>query len=69
MGNLKKEHIFILIDILIIVSLNFLIWSGSLYLLSSFENNGLVFIAVRVLLNALFLPLIYFYLTIKFETI
>jgi hypothetical protein len=66
-GVIKKEHIFILLDIIIIVSLNLLIWSGSMFLLSSFENNSLVFVAVRVLLNALFLPVIYFYLTIKYR--
>ncbi|WP_071396392.1 hypothetical protein [Bacillus tuaregi] len=63
----KKEHISILLDIFIVLSLNLLVWSGSLYLLANFENNSLVYITVRVLLNALFFPLIYFYLTIKYR--
>lgn len=64
---IKQENIFILFDVLIILSLNVLVWSGSLYLLEGFENNNLVFIAIRVLLNALVFPLIYFYLTIKYR--
>lgn len=64
---MKKEHISILLDIFIVLSLNLLVWSGTLYLLANFENNSLVYITVRVLLNAIFLPLIYFYLTIKYR--
>ncbi len=64
---LKKEHVFILLDVLIIVSLNVLVWSGSLYLLANFENNTLVFITLRSLVNALIFPLIYFYLTFKYR--
>ncbi|ESU34315.1 hypothetical protein G3A_01700 [Bacillus sp. 17376] len=44
-----------------------LVWAGSLYLLEGFENNNLVYISIRVLINALFLPLIYIYLTIKYR--
>jgi len=64
---MKKEHILILLDIFIVLSLNLLVWSGSLYLLAGLENNGLVYITVRALLNALLFPLIYFYLTIKYR--
>ncbi len=64
---MKKEHILILLDILIVLSLNLLVWSGSLYLLAGFENNSLVYITIRALLNALFFPLVYFYLTIKYR--
>lgn len=66
-GIVRSEHLFILLDLLIILSLNLLVWSGSLYLLASFENNTLVFITIRVLLNALFFPLIYFYLIMKYR--
>jgi hypothetical protein len=62
-----KEHIFLLLDVLIIVSLNVLVWSGSLYLLSSFENNTLVFIVLRALINSLVFPIVYFYLTFKYR--
>ncbi|HHY71923.1 MAG TPA: hypothetical protein GX497_01565 [Bacillus bacterium] len=64
---IKSEHIFILIDLLIIVSFNLLVWSSLLYLLSSFENNNLVYITIRVLVNAVVFPLIYFYLAIKYR--
>ncbi|RFU67767.1 hypothetical protein D0469_13650 [Peribacillus saganii] len=64
---LKEEHIFILLDVLIIAALNLLVWSGSLYLLADFENNSFVYIIVRVLLNAFLFPLIFFYLTIKYR--
>ncbi|MGI8386739.1 hypothetical protein [Robertmurraya sp. P23] len=62
-----KEHIFLLLDVLIIVSLNVLVWSGSLYLLSGFENNTLVFIVLRALINSLVFPIVYFYLTFKYR--
>jgi len=63
----KKENIFILLDVLIILFLNVLVWFGSLYLLAGFENNNLVYLTIRVLLNALLFPLIYFYLTLKYR--
>lgn len=66
-GMMKQENIFILLDVLIILSLNVLVWSGSLYLVAGFENNTFVYISMRVLLNAMFFPLIYFYLTIKYR--
>lgn len=62
-----KEHIFLLLDVLIIVSLNVLVWSGSLYLLSGFENSTLVFIVLRALINSLVFPIVYFYLTFKYR--
>lgn len=66
-GIIKKEHIFILLDVLIIVSLNVLVWSGSLYLIANFENNTIVFITLRAVINALLFPLIYFYLSLKYR--
>lgn len=35
----KEENIFILNDLLIIVSLNVFVWSGALYIVQGFENN------------------------------
>lgn len=64
---MKREHIFILLDVLIIVSLNVLVWSGSLYFIDQFENNNLVYITLRALINSLLFPLIYFYLTFKYR--
>ncbi|KAB2330087.1 hypothetical protein [Bacillus mesophilum] len=64
---IKREHIFLFIDVLIIVSLNVLVWSGSLYLLGGFENNTLVFIVLRALINSLIFPVVYFYLTFKYR--
>lgn len=64
---IKREHIFLLIDVLMIVSLNVLVWSGSLYLLGGFENNTLVFIVLRALINSLIFPVVYFYLTFKYR--
>ncbi|WP_080848717.1 hypothetical protein [Cytobacillus gottheilii] len=66
-GIIKREHIFLFIDVLIIVSLNVLVWSGSLYLLGGFENNTLVFIVLRALINSLIFPVVYFYLTFKYR--
>jgi hypothetical protein len=63
----KNEHVFILLDVIIIVSLNVLVWSGSLYLLESFENNTFVFVTLRALVNALIFPILYFYLTYKYR--
>ncbi|WP_458415052.1 hypothetical protein ACNQFZ_09740 [Schinkia sp. CFF1] len=63
----KDENIFLFIDILIVLSVNLLIWSGSLYLISNFENNNLVYLTIRVLSNAIFFPFLYFYLTVKYR--
>ncbi|QPC48279.1 hypothetical protein [Mangrovibacillus cuniculi] len=65
--TLKKEHLFIFLDILLILCLNYLIWSGAVYLIDSFENNTFVYMLIRSLLNAIFLPIIYFYLFYKYR--
>lgn len=63
----KEENIFILNDLLIIVSLNVFVWSGALYIVQGFENNLFFFIILRSLINALLFPFIYIYLTIKYQ--
>lgn len=63
----KEENIFILIDLLIIVSLNVFVWSGALYIVQGFENNLFFYIILRSLINALLFPFIYIYLTIKYQ--
>lgn len=64
---LKEENIFILIDLLIIISLNLFVWSGALYIVKGFENNMFFFIILRCIINALVFPVIYIYLTIKYQ--
>lgn len=67
-GNvLIKENFFILIDLLIILSINLLAWSGITFLLSSFDNNFYVYVISRSLINAALFPLIYIYLTLKYK--
>ncbi|MDE3840774.1 hypothetical protein C0966_15980 [Bacillus methanolicus] len=63
----KKEHIFILLDILLLISLNVLAWAGATYLVANFENNTMVYILLRAIINSIIFPLVYFYLTIKYR--
>ncbi|WP_148709102.1 hypothetical protein [Falsibacillus albus] len=64
-----KDNIFILLDLLIIISLNLLVWSAISNMIQGFNNNLFVYIILRAFLNALILPLIYIYLTLKYRTI
>ncbi|MFE8703876.1 hypothetical protein ACFYKX_25215 [Cytobacillus sp. FJAT-54145] len=64
---IKNEHIFIIVDVLILLSLNVLVWSGSFYLVANFENNTFVYIILRALTNSLLFPILYFYLTLKYR--
>lgn len=66
-NTIKNEHILIYIDLLIIGSLNVLVWSGLTYLMQGFENNQFAYISLRAIINSLLLPFIYFYLTIKYR--
>lgn len=63
-----KENIFILFDLLIIVSINLLVWAGISILLNSFDNNFYVYAFTRSLINVALFPLIYIYLTIKYKS-
>jgi hypothetical protein len=62
-----SENIFILLDVVIIVCLNYLVWSGVTYIVADFENNQLVYVTLRAFVNALLFPLIYIYLTVKYR--
>ncbi|GIN88498.1 hypothetical protein J6TS2_48840 [Heyndrickxia sporothermodurans] len=64
---IKEENFFLLIDLVIIISLNLLAWSGMVYLVGGFENNMLVFIILRSLINALVFPILYIYLAVKYR--
>lgn len=65
---LMKENIFILFDLLIIVCINLLVWTGVSLLLNSFDNNFYVYAFTRSLINVALFPLIYIYLTIKYKS-
>ncbi|MEI5907458.1 hypothetical protein WAK64_10355 [Bacillus spongiae] len=65
---LLAENIFILIDLLLIVSINLLVWAGISFLLNSFDNNHYVFVFSRALINIAVFPLMYIYLTIKYKS-
>ncbi|MBP3039331.1 hypothetical protein J9303_07505 [Bacillaceae bacterium Marseille-Q3522] len=64
---IKQEHLFLIVDLLLIVSLYLLLWSGAFYLMSSFDNNSFVYMILRAIMNALAFPLMYFYLICKYR--
>ncbi len=63
---LKNENIFLLVDFLIIVSLQFLVWGFMMLVFASFENNYYVYGIARALVNALIYPLLIFFLTFRY---
>ncbi|AIE58782.1 hypothetical protein [Bacillus methanolicus] len=67
--SLKTENIFILIDIMMLVSLQLFVWFLAALLVDQFDNNVLVYIALRVLVNTLLFPFFYIYITRKYSEV
>ncbi len=63
---LKRENIFILLDLAIVVSAQILIYSLIMQAFANFENSYYVYGITRALVNATVFPLLIFYLTQRY---
>ncbi|MFB4169304.1 hypothetical protein [Virgibacillus sp. JSM 102003] len=64
---LKRENIFILLDLLVVVSIQILIYSLLMQAFVTFENNVYVYGIMRAIVNASIFPFLIFYLTQRYS--
>src|SRR5690625_1084938 len=65
----RDENIFLLLDCLVIVCLQVLVWSLFSLSFESFENNFYVYAVSIAIINALIYPVLIFYLTMRYVNI
>lgn len=63
----KNENIFIVFDMIMLGSLQLLVWLLAAYLIDQFENNVIVYISLKVLVNTILFPFFYIYITRKYS--
>lgn len=64
---LKRENIFIFLDLLVVVSVQILIYSLLMQAFASFESNIYVYGIMRAIINASIFPFLIFYLTQRYS--
>ncbi|MFX3673026.1 MAG: hypothetical protein ACE3JQ_01080 [Paenisporosarcina sp.] len=67
-SKLIDENISVLIDLVIVISVSLLVWSGMMYLMQNFQNNLYGYMLIRVILNIFTLPFIYIYLSLRYRS-
>ncbi|WP_153729278.1 hypothetical protein [Salinibacillus xinjiangensis] len=65
--TLRNENIFLLLDLLVIVSVQILVWGLLMIIFANFENNFYVYGLARSMMNSFIFPLLVFYFTIKYR--
>ncbi|UOQ83625.1 hypothetical protein [Gracilibacillus salinarum] len=65
-GILKRENIFILFDLVVVVSSQILIYSVLMQAFVNFDNNFYVYSITRAIVNAAIFPFLIFYLTQRY---
>lgn len=64
-----KENVSIFVDIIIIISIQSLLWGVFMYIVKGFDNSLLFYLILRAFLNTFLFPLFYLYLTRKYGAI
>lgn len=67
-SKLIDENISVLIDLVIVFSVTLLVWSGMMWFMQNFQNNLFGYMLIRVILNIFTLPLVYFYLSLRYRS-
>ena len=65
--KIMDENIVILIDLIIVISINLLVWALMMYVLHNYENNIYGYMVLRGILNTFSLPIIYIYLSLRYR--
>lgn len=63
---LKQENIFVIFDLLVVVSIQVLIYSLLMQMFVNFDSNIYVYGGIRAIVNAIIFPLLIFYLTQRY---
>jgi hypothetical protein len=66
---IKIENIGILGDLILVISLNIALWFLLTLFVNNLENNLLVYLTLKIMINTMFFPLIYIFLTVKYHKI
>ena len=65
--KIVEENIVILIDLIIVISINLLVWALMMLVLHNYENNIYGYMVLRGILNTISLPIIYIYLSLRYR--
>lgn len=66
-GVILKENVFILIDLLLIFSINAVVWVLITSIVTGLETNTMVYVFLRAFVNSIVYPFIFIYLTLKYR--
>lgn len=65
--KIADENIGLFADILVVVSLNILIWAAIMVVIQQFDNNVFAFLLIRIVMNMIIFPILYIYLTLRYR--